>query len=190
MSTPQPRLTDSPRARTIELVGLIGEAAVARWCADLLAKRVAYADSRRPPITWLGGGHAVRLLKRRGFDVRGQDYWPRVWGARGLLYAWSDGAADAVIASLVDEAWRVREMAAKVVRGRQLADADVALSTLLDDAVPRVRAAAVRALGRVGEIEQGELVAQSARDSEAIVRIAARRALAEMEKRLDHEFRG
>src|SRR5215510_11288371 len=34
-------------------------------------------------------------------------YWRRVWGARGLLYAWADEAEGAVVAALDDEHWRV-----------------------------------------------------------------------------------
>ena len=47
-------------------------------------------------------------------------YWRRVWGARGLLYAWADEAEGAVVAALDDERWRVREMAAKVVAKRRI----------------------------------------------------------------------
>jgi HEAT repeat protein len=62
------------------------------------------------------------------------------------LYAWDDNAADAVIAALADEAWRVREMAAKVVARRRLGDALTVVAALQQDPVPRVRAAAARAL--------------------------------------------
>jgi HEAT repeat protein len=51
-----------------------------------------------------------------------------------------------VIAALADEAWRVREMAAKVVARRRLGDALTAVAALQQDPVPRVRAAAARAL--------------------------------------------
>ena len=66
-----------------------------------------------------------------------QRYWLRVWGARGLLWAWDDRATRAIVAALGDDAWRVREMAAKVV-ARHLVDA--ALTMLLElrhDPVPR-----------------------------------------------------
>jgi len=72
-------------------------------------------------------------------------YWRRVWGARGLLYAWTDQAEDAIIEALADEHWRVREMAAKVVAKRHLGAALGPVAELRDDPVPRVRAAATRA---------------------------------------------
>jgi hypothetical protein len=72
-------------------------------------------------------------------------YWRRVWGARGLLYAWAEEAEDAVIGALEDEHWRVREMAAKVVAKRKVGAALGSVAGLRDDPVPRVRAAAERA---------------------------------------------
>jgi HEAT repeat protein len=76
-------------------------------------------------------------------------YWRRVWGARGLLYAWNDSAEDAVVAALADEHWRVREMAAKVVAKRGIGAALQPCAGLRDDPVPRVRAAALRAVVRL-----------------------------------------
>src|SRR5438270_8812477 len=58
--------------------------------------------------------------------------------ARGLLYAWDPGASAAVLVALRDRAWRVREMAAKAVRLRGIADAESTLTALLDDPVERV----------------------------------------------------
>ena len=75
-------------------------------------------------------------------------YWLRVWGARGLLWAWEDSAAPATVAALSDSAWRVREMAAKVAGRHLVDDALPALHTLQDDPVARVRTAASRALLR------------------------------------------
>jgi hypothetical protein len=49
-----------------------------------------------------------------------QEYWFRVWAARGLLYVWIPTAEPAVLAGLHDPAWRVREMCAKVARRRAL----------------------------------------------------------------------
>jgi len=73
-------------------------------------------------------------------------YWPRVWAARGLLHAWEDVAAPAIILATTDESWRVREMAAKVIAKHHVGDALQAVAALADDAVPRVRAAAGRAV--------------------------------------------
>jgi HEAT repeat protein len=77
---------------------------------------------------------------------RDQRYFLRTWAARALLYAWDEAAADAVVAALSDESWRVREMAAKAVARRRLGDALPAVAAVAQDPVPRVRAAATRAL--------------------------------------------
>ncbi|MEV0714719.1 hypothetical protein [Asanoa sp. NPDC050611] len=73
-------------------------------------------------------------------------YWVRVWAARGLLWAWEDRAASTIVAALDDPAWRVREMAAKVVARHLVGDALARVTVLRDDPVPRVRAAAHRAV--------------------------------------------
>jgi hypothetical protein len=73
-------------------------------------------------------------------------YWLRVWGARGLLHAYADQAEEAVIEALSDEHWRVREMAAKVIARYRIAAAFEPVTALRADPVPRVRAAANRAL--------------------------------------------
>ncbi len=131
----------SPRARTLLLARRIGSDAVADWCAELLTGAVAHKDATRPSINWLGGRHAAA--------DPGQDYWFRVWAARGLLYVWAPTAETAVLAGLHDPAWRVREMCAKVVRRRALRRAEPVLAHLLDDRVARVRAAAESALTEI-----------------------------------------
>jgi len=73
-------------------------------------------------------------------------YWPRVWAARGLLHAWADAAAPAIIRAATDDSWRVREMAAKVIARHKVGDGLAAVVALTDDPVPRVRAAASRAV--------------------------------------------
>lgn len=78
-----------------------------------------------------------------------QGHWPRIWAARGLLYVWEDRAAPAIAAATADEAWRVREMAAKVIARHRVDDALEAVTGLRADPVPRVRAAADRALARL-----------------------------------------
>jgi HEAT repeat protein len=113
-----------------------GTAEVVAGCAALLAGGTA--DERL--VLALGGPAAHAVLDGA------QQYWLRVWGARGLLYAWDGQAADTVTAALADEHWRVREMAAKVVRRHRLGEALPAVAALEHDPVPRVRAAAARAL--------------------------------------------
>jgi hypothetical protein len=64
-------------------------------------------------VLTLGGEPAGYVLS--GGEGGKEGYWPRVWGARGLLHAWDDAATDAIIHATTDEAWRVREIAAKVI---------------------------------------------------------------------------
>jgi hypothetical protein len=85
---------------------------------------------------------------RKYFDGREHEdlYWFRVWALRGLLWAWDARATGRVRDSMADEAWRVREMAAKVVARHSLGDLLSAVVPLRADAVARVRAAAHRAV--------------------------------------------
>ncbi len=92
----------------------------------------------------LGGPHALDVT-----DEPVNGYWLRVWATRGLLWAWDDRATPAVCAALHDEAWRVREMAAKVVARHRVADALPVVAALHRDPVLRVRVAAQRALTAV-----------------------------------------
>jgi hypothetical protein len=77
---------------------------------------------------------------------KGQLYWLRVWGARGLLWVWDDSALGALRVALADEAWRVREMAVKVVARHRVGDLLSTVAGLQDDPVPRVQTAANRAV--------------------------------------------
>jgi hypothetical protein len=90
-------------------------------------------------------GPAARVVLD-GSSRADQRYWLRVWGARGLLWCWDDEALPVIIQALADPSWRVREMAAKVVTRHRLGDALTEVATLRDDPVPRVAAAALRAL--------------------------------------------
>ena len=101
-------------------------------------------DADAALVKALGGPDADWYLT----DGSQHRYWLRVWGSRGLLWAWDDAAAPAIIAALGDDAWRVREMAAKVVGRHLVDDALAALHVLQDDPVARVRVAASRALLR------------------------------------------
>jgi hypothetical protein len=173
----------SPRERIEEASRVYGGESVALWCAELLSGQVSHDAPDRPSLTWLGGAHAEQLL---GYDELGaHEYWPRVWAARGLLYVWSPRAARAVVAALEDSAWRVREMALKVVRKRELGEAADAAASLTGDEVTRVRVAAIRALALVGEGEHAELVRDGAEDPEPDVRQAALSAIETMRRRLE-----
>jgi hypothetical protein len=87
-----------------------------------------------PPAEWVRTG-----------EPSGPDYWLRVWGARGLLYAWDDSARAPVLRALDDEAWRVRDMALKVVARRGIQGAVDQVERLRDDSSARVRASAAQA---------------------------------------------
>jgi HEAT repeat protein len=119
-----------------------GKRAVVEGCVDLLLDRGADPDLivalGGPPASWARTGEAS-----------GPAYWLKVWAARGLLWNWDEVAVPAVISVLDDESWRVREMALKVVARHQVGDAAAAVGDLEEDPSPRVRAAAVRARGRL-----------------------------------------
>ncbi len=101
----------------------------------------------------------TRSLVGRGaakyFDGQQHDdtYWFRVWALRGLLWSWDDRATGQVVRALDDEAWRVREMAAKVVARHLVGEATTSVAARRDDPVPRVRRAAERALVRLTEAD-------------------------------------
>jgi HEAT repeat protein len=119
-----------------------GKDAVVAGCMDLLGGGDADAEL----VLALGGPHARWVVTG---ESPGDSYWLRVWAARGLLWAWDDVASESVEAALSDEAWRVREMALKVVARHQLDDPLLRVVELQEDPVPRVRAAASRALMRI-----------------------------------------
>ena len=98
-------------------------------------------------IVTLGGDAAVRLL---GDGVRpGQEYWLRVWAARGLLWAGPGDALEPLRNGLADEHWRVREMVCKVIARHRLGDLLDDVGALRADPVERVRIAATRAETRI-----------------------------------------
>ena len=142
----------TPRERIAAECASGGRAALIAGCVALLDGRPDDADDRL--ITVLGGQAAGHVLD--GGEGGRSGYWPRVWAARGLLHAWLDHAAetgaapceatDAIIGALGDHAWRVREMAAKVVAAHRIGRALDAVAALRDDPNPRVREAAERAV--------------------------------------------
>jgi hypothetical protein len=114
-----------------------GKSAVVAGCIALVAGR----ETDPGLVLALGGPGAPRVISGENMQ-----YWLRVWGARGLLWAWDDVAVPAVTAALGDDHWRVREMACKVIARHQVGDALGAAAALRDDPVPRVRQAAARAV--------------------------------------------
>ena len=139
----------TPRESVETLCTQRGEAAVVSGCLALLEGVDPDFDSGL--VVALGGPPARWALTG---EPSGPDYWLRVWALRGLLYAWSQEAIPAVLVALGDEAWRVREMAAKVVARRQLDDAHGLVADLEMDENPRVRAAASRALIALAECDR------------------------------------
>jgi hypothetical protein len=128
---------DHPRQRIARLTARLGEPAVVAGCVRMLQGHEASDEL----VDGLGGLNATRVV-----DHAAGAYWGRVWGARGLLYVWGDEAIPALRAAVADEHWRVREMVAKVVAKRRVDGLADDVARLRGDEVPRVRAAAERAL--------------------------------------------
>jgi hypothetical protein len=117
-----------------------GQAQLVRGCVALLRRQDVDDDL----VIALGGPGARTVLDSGPKPT--YLYWLQVWGARGLLHAYTDQAQDAVIEALGDEHWRVREMAAKVIAKYRIGAAFDPVTALRADRVPRVRAAADRAV--------------------------------------------
>ena len=166
MADPAPIPVDAPIERRIAL-------AAERWGeADVVAKAIELASGVHVAEDYLlvvGGDHAKGILE--GAPVL---YWPELWGVRALLYVWDDSATDAVTAALHNQAWRVREMAARVAAARGLPVSAV-LTGLLEDETPRVRAAAARALGTLGD--DVDVIRPLLKDPEIDVRRAAQQGM-------------
>lgn len=129
----------SPRESVFAEVRRVGLGEFVARCTDILSGRGV--DDRFYFV--LAGPASRQVLDGREGGCDG--YWPRVWALRGLLYAYGDAAASYVIEATADQSWRVREMAAKVIGTHAIDDGLEALGRLVDDPVPRVRAAAARA---------------------------------------------
>jgi HEAT repeat protein len=132
----------TPRERVAQECARRGRDDVVAGCIELLNGYEADPDLilalGGPPARWVVTG-----------EQAGPPYWLRVWAARGLLWAWDDIALPSLLLALTDEAWRVREMALRVVARHRLEDALTTVADLQEDPVPRVCAAASRALVRL-----------------------------------------
>ena len=183
LAVPESVLRAGPAERARAAADALGDRELVRWCGDLLAGRAAYGDPADPDPGWLAG----RTVSGWGSPDRlagPTAYWSRVWAARTLLYVWDEDATHAVVGSLTDPHWRVREMGLKVCARWDVAPAVESAVPLLADERPRVRAAAVRVLGVVGEHEHLDVVRELQGD-EALVSAAADRALRALSQRLD-----
>jgi len=134
-----------PRASIVAECARRGRGEVVDGCVRLLRRDEVDLDL----LVALAGPGSRRF---HGQD-RDDDYWLRVWGARGLLWAWDDSATAAIVAASADDHWRVREMAAKVVARHHVDEALDAVLALRDDPVPRVRAAAQRAVVELTRVD-------------------------------------
>ncbi|WP_424464384.1 HEAT repeat domain-containing protein [Pseudoclavibacter helvolus] len=150
-------------------------AAVERYGQSEFVRRVLHLikgyDEGDDLLLFVGGDHAQGILD--GAPVL---YWPELWGTRALLYVWDVSAAPAVIGTLGNPAWRVREMGARVVAAREI-PAVAELAGLLGDSVARVRSAAARALGAVGALEDVDRLRPLLKDPEIDVRRSAQQSI-------------
>ncbi|WP_349898602.1 HEAT repeat domain-containing protein [Parafrigoribacterium soli] len=163
---------DAPlAARIAHAVDRYGEDRVIAMAVGLLSGRNEGDDI----LLYFGGRHARGVL-----DGAPPLYWPELWGARALTVVWPDAepgaATSAVLAGLGNQAWRVREMCAKVCAAHGVGDTD-SLSALLADEVPRVRSAAARALAEIGTTEQLDAIRALLKDADKDVRRAAQQSL-------------
>ena len=137
--TPSSQWGTTPRASIEAECARRGQDAVVAGCEELV--RGGRVDDAL--LLALAGPAATPFLAGAARD---DDYWLRVWGLRGLLHVWDDGAADVVRIALGDAHWRVREMALKVVAKHGVDEALDDVLALRSDANARVRAAAQRAV--------------------------------------------
>ncbi|MCU1404763.1 MAG: repeat protein [Glaciihabitans sp.] len=163
----------SPADRIAAAVNLYGE----RDTVDRAAALIGGANAGEDFLLFVGGKHAQGIL-----DGAPALYWPELWGTRALMYVWHESASMAVRSALTNQAWRVREMAAKVVALRELPFIENLLP-MLDDEVGRVRAAAARAIGAVGDFDNGTALKALLKDPDIEVRRPAGEALQQIATR-------
>lgn len=124
-----------PAVNARNAVEQFGREVVVDWCEALVQGSARDDDPRYPDIAWLCG------------TIGWPDHWSRVWGARGLLHIGPPAHPEVVRDALDDEAWRVREMALKVIVRHELDVSAERLAALVEDESDRVRHQALRALG-------------------------------------------
>ena len=180
---------DAPRQIVRAACAEYGEDTVIDWCTAFLTEEISGDDAY--------GAELPKLVAITGSPNPGgwsapvdpvNYYWIRVWAARVLLYVWRDDAVDALRVAASDPAWRVREHVARLTAQRELGQLVDALLPDLQHELPRVRATAARAVGAAGEAEHAEALQDLLEDPDLTVRVAAEKALALLEKRLDRTF--
>jgi HEAT repeat protein len=163
----------SPADRIAAAVKIYGE----RETVDRAAALLGGANAGEDFLLFVGGTHAKGIL-----DGAPALYWPELWGARALMYVWHDSAGIAIKSGLTNQAWRVREMCLKVVAARELPFTEQVVPMLTDE-VGRVRAAAARALGKIGHHEHGAAIKMLLKDPDMEVRRPAGEALLALKER-------
>jgi hypothetical protein len=167
-----------PKLLVAELEAKVGNRQAALWCAELLEG----ADPHEyEGMLWYLGAQATPGVLSGQWEL----YWVRTWGARGLRYVWVDDCASAIVAGLSDEHWRPAEMCLKVAVLRDIGEAGPGAVAWTAHELPRVRAAACRTLGAVGDTEHVAVVEACLDDPHPEVRRAAARALGAIARRLD-----
>ncbi len=179
------QLQGSPSELVAALSARWGTDRVAEYCAGLLQGDDPLGC---PEALLFIGGRGAAGLTRLGDGRAALRYWPRVWAARALRYAWSQTAVPAVVAALDDESWRVAEQAMKVMARYEVSEGVEAALRWVDDELPRVRATTLRLLGAVGESEHVRYVLDARHDPHPGVRSSASNALSRLERRLDREL--
>ncbi|MGW7685879.1 HEAT repeat domain-containing protein [Kribbella sp. NPDC054772] len=163
-----------------------GEDAVIDWCVAFLTGEIsgeAAYEVELPKLVAITGSDNPGGWKAPVDPVN--YYWIRVWAGRVFLYVWRDDVVDALQIAANDPAWRVREHVARITAQRELGQLVDALLPMLDHELPRVRVAAVRAIGAAGEFEHAAAIRPLADDPDQTVRAAVERALEKLEERLD-----
>ncbi|TCC21339.1 HEAT repeat domain-containing protein [Kribbella sindirgiensis] len=177
---------ESPRDVVRVACATYGEDVVVDWCVAFLTGEItgeAAYGAELPKLVAITGSENPGGWKAPVDPVN--YYWIRVWAARVFLYVWRDDVVDALQQVADDPAWRVREHIARITAQRELGQLVDALLPMLDHELPRVRTAAVRAIGAAGEYEHAAAIRPLADDPDQAVRAAVERALTKLEERLD-----
>jgi hypothetical protein len=178
-----------PREVVLRACADHGTDTVIDWCVAFLTGEISGEDAY--------GAELPKLVAITGSPNPGgwsapvdpvNYYWIRVWAARVFLYVWRDDVVDVLLTVAKDPAWRVREHVARITAQRELGQLVDALLPDLQHELPRVRATAARAVGAAGEAEHVEALQELVDDPELTVRVAAEKALARLERRLDRIF--
>ena len=137
------RWADSPRSSITRYGALVGQETLVESLIALLEGEALSAELGEV----LAGPASRTVLAGREGGPSG--YWVRVWALRGLLYVFDPAATRRVLDACEDPAWRVREMALKVIAAHYVDDGLEAAARCQGDDVARVRADASRALVRL-----------------------------------------